>query len=108
MVPAAIVVGVLFGLIHYTDPDSLQILPPLAVLGFLFCIVYEKTGTLLAPIAMHAVNNTIAYAAQADDGWMVSVVAGPLMLGALLLAGRLLPPAPAAVPASPAGTVVGR
>ena len=108
VVPAGIVVGVLFGLVHYTDPDSLQILPPLAVLGFLFCFVYERTGTLLAPIGMHAVNNMIAYAAQADDGWMVSVAVGPLMLAGVMLAGRLLPPAPAARSASPPGTVVGR
>jgi membrane protease YdiL (CAAX protease family) len=86
----------------------LQILPPLGFLGFLFCIVYERTGTLLAPIGMHAINNTIAYAAQADDGWQVSVVAGPLMLVGLVVAARLLPPAPAAGPAPPISTVVGR
>ena len=32
---------------------------------------------------MHAFNNTVAYAAQADNGWKVSVVVGPLVLVAL-------------------------
>ncbi len=93
---AAVIDGLLFGSIHYpgNGVDGLLILPPLAVLGFLFCLVYERTGTLLAPIGMHAVNNTIAFAAQADGGWQVSVVVGPLMLGAVVLAGRLLPRAP--------------
>ncbi len=115
MLVAAAVVGILFGLIHYTDSDSLPILPPLAVLGFLFCVVYEKTGTLFAPIAMHAINNAIAFAVQADDGWTVSLVFGPLMVAALIIAGRELPgppappaPDPAAETASPVGTVTGR
>ena len=29
---------------------------------------------------MHAFNNTLAFAFQADDGWRVSVVVGPLVL----------------------------
>jgi len=93
---AAVIDGVLFGSIHYSGDglDGLLILPPLAVLGFLFCLAYERTGTLLAPIGMHALNNTIAFAAQADGGWQVSVVVGPLVLGGLVLAGRLLPRAP--------------
>ena len=48
--------------------DALLILPPLALLGFIFCLVYEKTGSLYPCIAMHAINNSIAYGAQAD-GW---------------------------------------
>jgi hypothetical protein len=108
MLAAAAVVGLLFGLIHYTDPDSLSILPPLGVLGFIFCIVYEKTGTLFAPIGMHAINNTIAYAVQADEGWTVSVVVGPLVLVALVVVARALPSGPLAGPAPPVGTVTGR
>jgi membrane protease YdiL (CAAX protease family) len=72
----------------------LLILPPLALLGFIFCLVYERTGSLLVPIGMHAFNNTVAYAAQADDGWKVSVAVGPLMFVALILVARALPPAP--------------
>ena len=71
-----------------------MILPPLALLGFTFCLVYERTGSLYPVIAMHSINNAIAYGAQAD-GWEVSVVLGPLMLLACVLVPRISAPAPA-------------
>jgi membrane protease YdiL (CAAX protease family) len=100
---AAVFDGVLFGLIHYDfeSSDSLLLLPPLALIGLLFCLVYERTGTLWAPIGMHAFNNMIAFAAQTPDGWRVAVVLGPLMLAACALAPRLLPDGPRALPVSP-------
>jgi uncharacterized protein len=87
---AAGIDGLLFGAIHYdfSDADVLLILPPLALLGFLFCLVYEKTGSLYPAIAMHALNNSIAYAVQAE-AWEVSVVLGPLMIAACVLVPRL-------------------
>ncbi len=93
---AALIDGVLFGVIHYSGngTDGLLILPPLALLGFIFCLVYERTGSLLVPIGMHAFNNAVAYAAQAHGGWKVSVAVGPLMFLFLILAARQLPPAP--------------
>jgi len=103
---AALVDGAVFGIIHFQFDglDGLLILPPLAVLGVLFCLVYEKTGTLLAPIGMHAFNNAVAFGVQADDGWMVSVVVAPLVFAALVVAGRQLPRGPSLAPAH-AGTV---
>jgi uncharacterized protein len=98
---AAAIDGLLFGVIHYdfSGSGALLILPPLAILGFIFCLVYERTGSLYPTIALHAVNNSIAYAAQAHGG-AVSAVIGPLVVGACLLAPRLLPAAPGkAVPA---------
>lgn len=93
---AAIIDGLVFGSIHYTGNgvDGLLILPPLAVLGMLFCVVYERTGTLLAPIGMHALNNSVAFGAQAHHGWRVSLVVGPLMFVALMVASWRLPAAP--------------
>ncbi len=87
---AAAIVGGLFGLIHYdfSGTDALLILPPLALLGFIFCLVYEKTGSLYPVIALHSINNSIAYGAQAD-GWEVSAVLGPLMIAACVLLPRL-------------------
>ena len=38
------------------------------VLGVIFCLVYEKTGSLWPVVAMHALNNSIAYAVQATTG----------------------------------------
>ena len=68
-------------------------MPPLAVLGFMFCLVYERTRSLYPVIALHSINNSIAYAAQADGG-AVSAVLGPLMLLACVLGPRLQRPAP--------------
>jgi membrane protease YdiL (CAAX protease family) len=91
---AALIDGLVFGAIHYSGSDTLLILPPLALLGFIFCVVYERTGSLYPLIAMHSINNSIAYGAQAD-GWEVSAVLGPLMLLACVIASRISPPAPA-------------
>jgi membrane protease YdiL (CAAX protease family) len=99
IVVAAVIDGLLFGVIHFdfSGAGALLIVPPLAVLGFVFCLVYERTGTLFSTIALHSINNSIAYAAQVNDGWTVSVVVGPLMLAACMLVPRLVrrPPAPA-------------
>ena len=78
---AAAIDGLLFGVIHYdfTGADALLILPPLAILGFIFCLVYERTGSIYPTIAMHALNNAIAFGVTIHDG-SVSLVLGPLML----------------------------
>jgi CAAX protease family protein len=78
---AAAIDGLLFGVIHYdfTGADALLILPPLGILGFIFCLVYERTGSIYPTIAMHAFNNAIAFAVTIEDG-SVSLVLGPLML----------------------------
>jgi membrane protease YdiL (CAAX protease family) len=96
---AAVIDGVVFGFIHwdFSSAHGLLIVPPLAFLGFVFCLIYERTGSLFPVIALHAINNSAAYAAQVHDGWEVAVVAGPLMIAALMLAPRALPrvaPAP--------------
>jgi uncharacterized protein len=78
---AAGIDGLLFGVIHYdfSGADALLIIPPLAVLGFIFCLVYERTGSIYPTIAMHAFNNAIAFGATIHDA-SVSLVLGPLML----------------------------
>jgi membrane protease YdiL (CAAX protease family) len=96
---AAIIDGLVFGVIHwdFQTADGLLILPPLAALGVVFCLVYERTGSLFPVIGLHAINNSVAYAVKVNDGWMVSLAAGTLMITALMLVPRLLPrtaPAP--------------
>ncbi len=100
IVLAALVNGLIFGLIHFgfDGADGLLILPPLAFLGVIFCLVYEKTKSLWAVIGMHAFNNTIAFSAQVDDGWKVAVVAGPAMLVACVVLPRLLRDGPSPLP----------
>ena len=93
MVVAAAIDGALFGIIHFdfSSADALLILPPLAVLGFMFCLVYERTGSLYPVIGLHAINNALAFGIQAE-GWEVSAVFGPLMVLACILVPRLMAP----------------
>lgn len=100
---AALINGVVFGMVHFSFDglDQLLIIPPLMVLGAIFCLVYEKTGSLWPVVGMHAFNNAVAYAAQADGGWKVSVVVGPLMIAAAMIAPRLLPSGPRGLPSPP-------
>jgi CAAX protease family protein len=94
---AALIDGLLFGAIHFEGgSDGLLIVPPLAFLGFTFCLVYERTRSLYTVIALHSINNSIAYAAQADGG-AVSAVLGPLVVLACALGPRLQRPAPAPI-----------
>jgi hypothetical protein len=94
---AAIIDGLVFGLIHFEgSTDGLLIVPPLAVLGVVFCLVYEQTRSLYPVIALHSINNSIAYAAQAD-GAAVSAVFGPLMVVACAVVPRFTRAAPAPV-----------
>jgi membrane protease YdiL (CAAX protease family) len=64
--PAAIVTGVVFGGIHAGGTGA-EYLPPLMLLGFLLCMLRAWTGSLLPCIALHAVNNSIAFAVTATD-----------------------------------------
>jgi membrane protease YdiL (CAAX protease family) len=78
---AAAIDGLLFGVIHYdfSGADALLILPPLGALGFMFCLVYERTGSIYPVIALHALNNAIAFGVTVEDA-SVSLILGPLML----------------------------
>jgi len=58
-VPAYVGSAALFALIHL----SLASLLPIFLLGLALAWVYERTGTLLAPIVMHATVNGISVAA---------------------------------------------
>lgn len=86
---AAGIDGLLFGVIHYdfSGADALLILPPLAALGFIFCLVYEKTDSIYPVIALHALNNAIAFGVTVEDA-SVSIALGPLMLLACALVPR--------------------
>ncbi|MTD47486.1 CPBP family intramembrane metalloprotease [Conexibacter sp. W3-3-2] len=79
---AALFVGVLFGAVHLGDPDVLPLIPLLALLGALMCVLYERTGSLAAPIALHVVNNMLAFSFAAD---LDAPEAVGLPLGALTL-----------------------
>ncbi|GAB4181142.1 MAG: hypothetical protein Fur0032_22210 [Terrimicrobiaceae bacterium] len=54
------VVSLLFAAIHLHLPA----MPGLFLLGVVFTVIYERTGTLWAPIAVHSVFNTVSLAAS--------------------------------------------
>jgi CAAX protease family protein len=76
--PAALIDGVLFGFVH----GSLVIVPVLAFLGLMFCWVYERTGSIFPTIALHALNNTVAYGATTHNGWAPALAVGAVVFGA--------------------------
>ena len=54
--PAMLIASALFAVVHF-EPHSMA---QLFVLGFIFNIVYEKSGSLAACVGIHAVNNSFA------------------------------------------------
>jgi membrane protease YdiL (CAAX protease family) len=87
---AVLIDGAVFGVIHYTGPDSLTILPVLAVLGAIFCLIYERTGSLYPVIALHALNNTVAFGAQtgSEAAWLLGLALGLAMVAACVVVPR--------------------
>ena len=86
---AALVDGLVFGLIHYDSPGSLVTLPVLALLGFTFCLIYEKTGTLFSTIALHALNNMLAVGVTTDH-WGLALGLGLTMVTTCVVLPRVL------------------
>jgi membrane protease YdiL (CAAX protease family) len=84
--PAAIITGVIFGGIHATGTDP-EFLVPLMLLGFLLCLLRWRTGSLLPCIALHAVNNSIAFGVTAADwdAWAIVLLVIGSVAACLLL-----------------------
>lgn len=60
-VAAAAVSAGLWGLFHFTGPGTWGVVAQLAVFGIALSWLYERTGSIWPPIAVHAVNNAIAF-----------------------------------------------
>ena len=86
---AAVLDGLLFGVIHGTN-TPIAILPVLAVLGAAFCLVYERTGSLFAVIALHATVNTLGYLGAAKNSAPVALGFGGAMILACIVVPRLI------------------
>ena len=103
---AALLTGALFGGIH-AGSSPVGYLVPLAFFGIGLCLLYELTGSLYPPIALHALNNSIALGANLkySVGVIVAMMIGSTIVS--LLVARLLakvigerrPGQPASVPA---------
>lgn len=57
---AALGAGLVFGLLHYSTGWST--VPQLAILGAVFAVVYDRTGSIWPPIIFHAINNAFVLA----------------------------------------------
>ncbi|HXR29658.1 MAG TPA: type II CAAX endopeptidase family protein [Solirubrobacterales bacterium] len=61
-VAAALVAALVFGALHATT--GISAVPPLIAFGFVLCLLYEKTGSIVPGIILHVLNNSVAMAAQ--------------------------------------------
>jgi hypothetical protein len=91
LVLAAVIDGLVFGAVHYTGSQTLSVLPVLAALGFVFCMLYARTGSIVPGIALHAVNNSISYAVTVHASSAVAFALGAGMVAACISVPRLLP-----------------
>ncbi|CAB4857962.1 unannotated protein [freshwater metagenome] len=95
--PAAVITGIVFGGVHVLSSPAVFIVP-LAIFGFGLCLLYVRTGSLYPCIAVHALNNSVAFGVT--EGWsalgVVGLAAGAFATLALILtlARRLSSPAP--------------
>ena len=59
---AALVSAAIFGALHAFT--GISAVPPLMAFGFILALLYEKTGSIVPGILLHALNNSVALAAQ--------------------------------------------
>ncbi len=82
--PAVVLTGLLFGLLHVFSSPAYALVA-LSVFGSLLCLLYLRTRSLYPCIALHSINNSIAFGGAPEVGWDWQI---PLLgLGALTLIG---------------------
>lgn len=82
VVVAVVVTGAIFGLVHFDGSSaSVGYLLPLGCLGAALCVIYYKTGSLLPCIALHALNNSIAFGSGVGWSWQIA----PFVVAVLLV-----------------------
>ncbi|HEX5929817.1 MAG TPA: type II CAAX endopeptidase family protein [Solirubrobacterales bacterium] len=59
---AALVAGLVFGALHALT--GISAVPPLIFFGFVLCLLYEKTGSIVPGILLHMLNNSVALLGQ--------------------------------------------
>jgi membrane protease YdiL (CAAX protease family) len=84
--PAAVVTGLVFGAVH-VGSAPVVFLVPLAFFGFVLCLLRWFTGSLYPCIALHAINNAVAFGVTEGWGWQipVTVVGALAVITAILL-----------------------
>ena len=77
--PALVINGALFGSVHLGSGGPLAV-ALIAPLGFLLCLVYERSGSLYPCIALHALNNALVSASEFDRVSEIALAMGAGML----------------------------
>jgi membrane protease YdiL (CAAX protease family) len=96
-IPAAIVSGAVFGLVH-AGGTPVVFLVPLAVLGFLLCWLYRRTGSLLPGMGVHAFNNALALGVTLHWEWwqvLLAITLAPVVVVTLAAQVAIRAPEPA-------------
>ena len=91
---AAVIAGVIFGLIHLDAP--LQGILLLSVFGISLCLLYQVTGSLLPSIGLHALHNSITFSYTKELPWWgyLGLVSASVLVVVLIgLAARRIRPA---------------
>jgi len=98
MLPAAALTGIIFGAIHLGGTE-IEFIVPLMVFGFLLCLLYVWTDSLLPCIVLHSLNNALALGVSEDWGAATALAmvaaAGLTLLIVVPFARRAATPAPA-------------
>ena len=68
----ALATGLVFGIVHVAG-SPIETVGVLIILGTLLCALYVQTGSLLPCIALHAINNSISFAATKSLPWTAGV-----------------------------------
>jgi uncharacterized protein len=95
--PAAILTGLVFGAIHLGSAEAVFLLP-LAFFGFALCLLYHRTGSLYPCMALHCMNNSLAFGVSQHWGWetlLLFVTALSIISAGALLVRAAWTPAPA-------------
>ena len=58
---AALLTSAIWGLFHYTGPETWGVVVQITVFGLWLSWLYERTGSIYPTIAVHMVNNAIAF-----------------------------------------------
>ena len=61
-IAAALVSGAIFGAMHVVT--GISAVPPLIAFGVIIALLYERTGSIVPGIILHALNNSVALLAQ--------------------------------------------